>query len=100
MLNNAIAFCWAVDPSAVRSGLPSQFPGPVGAVMPCRLLSLPQPVAIAPVSKAAASAARTACTITDLAFSMIVLRRPPLRLGVGHRRNYASGVDGTRRNGE
>jgi hypothetical protein len=47
-----------VEPSAVRSLLPPQFTGPVGADIPWRLLSLPQPVNI----RLAATVVETAVT--------------------------------------
>jgi hypothetical protein len=80
-----MAFCWAVDPSAVSAVLPSQFTGPFGALRPCRLLSLPQPVDVIPtitaVDAAAASALRTASSFTDLAFATNFFRDRLSRLG-------------------
>src|ERR1700760_4359736 len=68
-----MAFSCAVDPSAVSAALPPQFTGAPGALRPCRLLSLPQPVDVTPtitaVDAAAASALRTASSFTDLAFA-------------------------------
>src|ERR1700730_2880820 len=97
-----MAFCWAVDPSAVSAVLPAQFTGPFGTLRPCRLLSLPQPVDVMPtitaVDAAAASALRTASSFTDLAFPTDFFPRPNHPAGVsGFGENYASGVDDARR---
>src|ERR1700760_4068495 len=95
-----MAFSCAVDPSAVSAALPPQFTGAPGALRPCRLLSLPQPVDIMPtitaVDAAAASALRTASSFTDLASPLIFsATESPGRVS-GFGGNYASGVDGAR----
>src|SRR5882757_2443451 len=69
-LNSAMAFCWAVDPSAVRAFRPPQAAGPAGAPEPVlvkapRLSSLPQPVNTPPQTiSAAVSAANALPTVS------------------------------------
>jgi hypothetical protein len=76
-LNNVIAFCWAVEPSAVSPLLPPHPAVPAGpetavAEAPWWLLSLPQPVSvplpIAIANATAASALPFPSSLTDLAF--------------------------------
>jgi len=71
-LNTAIAFCWAVDPSAVSTFFPAQLtvpagPGRVVAEALGRLSSLPQAVsALAAVVVANAAAPNALLTLSSL----------------------------------
>jgi hypothetical protein len=76
-LNNAIAFCSAVEPSAVIAFLPPHptapaGPGPAVPEAPPRLLSLPQAVSVAALTANANATAVSALpfptSLTDLAF--------------------------------
>jgi hypothetical protein len=76
-LNNAIAFCSAVEPSAVSAFLPPQPAAPADPVTaipepPRRLSSLPQAVSVAPpiavANATVANALPILSSLTNLAF--------------------------------